>query len=99
MAAELCKAVTYINIREPEGEHWLGDSLASKKEAINAIKKGITENAHKGDWDQYASHHAAPVARAMGRGKVGSIFNQVKEIEARKQAADKAVNKPARLGM
>ncbi len=98
MAVELCKAVAYINIREPEGEHWLGDSLASKKAAIDAIIKGITENAHKGDWEGYASHHAAPVARAIGRGKVGSIFTQVKDVEARKQAVDKPASKPARLG-
>lgn len=104
MAAALCKAVAYINIREPLGKYstlsgWFaGDSLEAKRPAIDAIIQGITENRHKGDWDNYASHHSASVARAMGRGKVGSIFAQVKEIEARKQATDKASNKPARLG-
>lgn len=105
MAAALCKAVTYINIREPLGQYssiggWFaGDPLDAKRSAIEAIILGITENRHKGDWDSYASRHAAPVARAMGRGKVGYIFEQVKDIEARKQATDKASNKPARLGV
>lgn len=104
MSVVLCKAITYINIREPQGEAGFissllgGDKLSAKRQAIDEIKHAVLDNRHKGDWDDYASRHAPDVTRAMTRGKVGYIFAQAKEIEARK-LAEKSVNKPARLGV